>query len=295
MECKTTRIVHLVKNKKTIIISKQSRLSILIAFICLFLLCNCSKRDVLPDRGVCAHRGASNTHPENTISAFKEAIRLGAQMVEFDVRRTADSVLVIMHDKTLDRITNGQGHVLEKTISELQSLDVGSWKDSIFSNEKIPLFSEVIDIMPRNIWLNIHIKGDSTTAKRAAQIIVEKDRIHQAIFACKSEAANSIRQVSDILFLCNMERLNSVEEYVDSTIALKFNFIQLTSRADTNLPTLIGKLKENNIRVNYYGTDSTNKFISLLNKGVDFTLTNNVNEFIEVAKELGVKQVRPKY
>ena len=70
-----------------------------------------------------------------------------------------------------------------------------------------------------------------------------------------------------------------------------------TSRLKVNSVAreIIGKLKENNIRVNYYGTDSTNKFISLLNKGVDFTLTNNVNEFIEVAKELGVKQVRPKY
>lgn len=280
------------KIQKTV---KYNKLFLLTVFICLLALYNCSKRNALPDRGVCAHRGASNTHPENTISAFKEAIRLGAQMIEFDVRRTADSVLVVIHDKTLDRTTDGQGYTLDKTILELQSLDAGSWKDSIFSNEKIPLFSDVIDIMPRNIWLNIHIKGDSITAKRAAQIIVEKDRIHQAIFACKSEAANSIRQVSDILFLCNMERLNSVEEYVDSTIALKFNFIQLTFRSDTNMVKWVDKLKKNNIRINYYGTDSTNKFISLLNTGVDFTLTNNVNEFIEVAKELDVKQVRPKY
>ena len=295
MECKTARIVHIVTNKKTVIISKYNRLFLLIAFICFFVLYNCSKLDVLPDRGVCAHRGASNTHPENTISAFKEAIGLGVQMVEFDVRMTADSVLVVIHDKTLDRITNVQGYVLEKTISELQSIDAGSWKDSIFSNEKIPLFSDVIDIMPRNIWLNIHIKGDSTTAKRAAQIIVEKDRIHQAIFACKSAAANSIRQVSDILFLCNMERLNSVEEYIDSTIAQKFDFIQLTSRADTNMVEWVGKLKKNNIRINYYGTDSTDKFKSLLNKGIDFTLTNNVNEFIEVVKKFDVNPVRQKY
>lgn len=266
----------------------------IISLLTIFIM-NCSTSPKLPNRGVCAHRGASNTHPENTISALKEAIKLGAQMIEFDVRGTDDSILVVIHDKTLDRTTNGQGYVLEKTILELQSLDAGSWKDSIFSNEKIPLFSEVIDIMPRNIWLNIHIKGDSTIAKRAAQIIVEKDRIHQTIFACKSEAANSIRQVSDILFLCNMDRANSSEEYVDSTIALNFDFIQLTSRADTNMVELIGKLKRNDIRINYYGTDSTNKFISLLNTGVDFTLTNNVNEFIEVAKGLDVKQVRPKY
>ena len=92
-----------------------------------------------------------------------------------------------------------------------------------------------------------------------------------------------------------MERLNSVEDYVNSTIALKFNFIQLTSRSDTNMVEWVDKLKKNNIRINYYGTDSTNKFISLLKAGVDFTLTNNVNEFIEVAKELDVKPIKPKY
>ncbi len=281
------------KTQKT---AKQNRLILLTAFVCFLALYNCSKRDVLPERGVCAHRGASNTHPENTISAFKEAIRLGAQMIEFDVRRTADSVLVVLHDKTLDRITNGQGRVLEKTILELQILDAGSWKDSIYSNEKIPLFSDVIDIMPRNIWLNIHIKGDSETARKAAQIIVNKDRMHQAIFACKLEAANAIRKVSEELFLCNMERLNSVEEYIDSTIVMKYDFIQLlASRADSNLSELVGKLKENNVRINYYGTDSTDKFKSLLNKGIDFTLTNNVNEFIGVVKEFDVKPVKPKY
>lgn len=280
------------KIQKTV---KYNKLFLLTVFICFLALYNCSKRNVLPDRGVCAHRGASNTHPENTISAFKEAIRLGAQMIEFDVRRTVDSVLVVMHDKTLDRVTNEQGHILDKTILELLSLDAGSWKDSTYSNEKIPLFSEVIDIMPRNIWLNIHIKGDLETAKKAAQIIVEKNRIHQAVFACKPDAADKIHQVNNLLLLCNMDRANSSEEYVDITIALNFDFIQLTSRADTNMVELVSKLKKNNIQINYYGTDSTDKFKSLLNNGIDFTLTNNVNEFIDVVKEFDVKPVKPKY
>jgi glycerophosphoryl diester phosphodiesterase len=57
----------------------------------------------LPKRGLCAHRGAMETHPENTIPAFQEAIRLGVHMIEFDIQLTKDSALVIMHDGTVDR------------------------------------------------------------------------------------------------------------------------------------------------------------------------------------------------
>jgi len=71
----------------------------------------------LPQRGICAHRGANNTHPENTIAAFKEAIRLGAHMIEFDVQMSKDSVLVIMHDKTVDRTTNGHGLISDVMVS----------------------------------------------------------------------------------------------------------------------------------------------------------------------------------
>lgn len=283
------------KTKNSVIPSKYNKYALLTLFICLFLLYNCTNRESLSEHGICAHRGASNTHPENTLAAFKEAIRLGAHMIEFDVRMTKDSELIIMHDKTVDRTTDGIGKVSDLTLAELRKLDAGSWKGSKFSGEKIPLFSDVIDIMPRNTWLNIHIKGDRETAYWAAEIIVAKNRMHQAIFACKPEAADKIRQVSDLLFLCNMDRGNSAKEYVDNTITMNYEFIQLTSRTEINLPELVSKLKENNIRINYYGTDSKEKFISLMNSDVDFILTNNLNELIQVSEELGIKPVKPKF
>ena len=85
----------------------------------------------LPQRGICAHRGANNTHPENTIAAFKEAIRLGVHMIEFDVQMSKDGELVVIHDKSVDRTTNGQGKVSDLSLIELKHLDAGSWKNSI--------------------------------------------------------------------------------------------------------------------------------------------------------------------
>src|SRR5690606_35407546 len=77
----------------------------------------------MPLRGVCAHRGASATHPENTLSALREAIRLGAHMLEFDVRATLDGQLVLMHDPNVDRTTNGVGAVSEMNFDLLRKLD----------------------------------------------------------------------------------------------------------------------------------------------------------------------------
>lgn len=77
----------------------------------------------MPARGICAHRGASDTHPENTIAAFREAIRLGAQMIEFDVALTKDGKLVLMHDRTIDRTTDGSGRVEEWLLADLKKLD----------------------------------------------------------------------------------------------------------------------------------------------------------------------------
>jgi glycerophosphoryl diester phosphodiesterase len=90
------------------------------------------------------HRGASAYAPENTVAAFDEAIRLGAQAVEFDVRLSADGEMVVVHDATVDRTTNGTGHVNQIEKQDLMSLDAGSWMDQRFTGERIPMLWEAL-------------------------------------------------------------------------------------------------------------------------------------------------------
>ena len=120
----------------------------------------------MPERGICAHRGASDTHPENTLVAFREAIILGTQMIEFDVALTKDKRLVLLHDATLDRTTDGNGPVSEITFDDARKLDAGSWKDKKFKGERIPTLTEALAMMPQNIWLNVHLKGGAELAKK---------------------------------------------------------------------------------------------------------------------------------
>ncbi len=249
----------------------------------------------MPDRGICAHRGANETHPENTLAAFKEAIRLGAHMIEFDVRMTKDEKLVIMHDKTVDRTTNGSGAVSDLTLEEIKKLDAGSWKSKKFTGEKIPTFKEALAVMPLNIWLNIHLKGGEKLGEATARVLLAEGRIHQGVIACEANAARGVKKVNPNIMICNMERQGDREEYVVETINGKFPFIQLLKkRNDSNLKNNIIKLKQNHVKVNYYFGDSKKEVEYLFEMGVDFVLTNKLEEMLEVADSIGVERLRHK-
>ena len=159
----------------------------------------------MPERGVCAHRGASDSHPENTIAAFREAIRLGAHMIEFDVALSKDGHLALMHDSTVDRTSNGTGAVAAMTLAELKKLDVGVWKQARFRGERIPTLTEALHVMPENVWLNVHLKGCEELAKKVAKVIVTTERTHQAFLACGAKAATAARAVDSRIMICNME------------------------------------------------------------------------------------------
>jgi glycerophosphoryl diester phosphodiesterase len=113
----------------------------------------------LPRPIVIAHRGASAHAPENTMAAFDLAAREGAAAIELDAQLTADDQLVVFHDVTLKRCTDGQGRVSEKSLAELRPLDAGSRFSPEFRGERIPLLEEVLASLGRRLLVNIHIKG----------------------------------------------------------------------------------------------------------------------------------------
>ena len=107
-----------------------------------------------------AHRGDSANAPENTLAAFKRAVDLGADSIELDVHPAADGTLMVIHDSTLDRTTNGTGAIQTKTVEQLRRLDAGAWFAPEFAGEKIPALEEVCALLARsNIKLNIEIKA----------------------------------------------------------------------------------------------------------------------------------------
>lgn len=108
---------------------------------------------------VWAHRGASAYAPENTLSAFELALKQGAHGIELDVQLTSDGQLVVIHDETLDRTTDGSGWVGEHSLAELKALDAGvGWAD--YGGERIPMLAEVFDLVAdSSMIINVELKN----------------------------------------------------------------------------------------------------------------------------------------
>ncbi|WP_250027155.1 glycerophosphodiester phosphodiesterase [Paractinoplanes maris] len=94
-----------------------------------------------------AHRGYSAVAPENTLPAFAAAVRAGATLIEFDVRTTSDDVPVVIHDRTVDRTTTGQGHVWDLTYSEVAALDAGAWFSPAYAGVRVPTLTATLELL----------------------------------------------------------------------------------------------------------------------------------------------------
>lgn len=130
---------------------------------------------------VFAHRGSRGNAPENTLAAFKEAVRVGSDGIELDVRQTLDKEIVVIHDKTIDRTTTGQGLVEKMTLKEIQSFDAGVYFDEKFRGQTVPTLKQVLELLEELNFtgiLNIEIKTEKYfhqgLEKRVAKIVNER-------------------------------------------------------------------------------------------------------------------------
>jgi glycerophosphoryl diester phosphodiesterase len=96
---------------------------------------------------ISAHRGNASSAPENTLAAFKNALQVGADFIEVDVRTTNDGVLMIMHDANLERTTNGKGAFKLYDAAYLKTLSAGKGFTGVFENEKIPTLEETCQLI----------------------------------------------------------------------------------------------------------------------------------------------------
>ena len=114
------------------------------------------------------HRGAPHFEPENTIPSFLRAISDGCNAIELDVHRTRDGHLVVFHDDTLERTTNGTGRVAEHTLAELKALNAAAiWKGR---QEQIPTLQEVVDALPKRVIFNFEIKDFSFFSEQRIEL-----------------------------------------------------------------------------------------------------------------------------
>jgi glycerophosphoryl diester phosphodiesterase len=139
---------------------------------------------------IIGHRGFSAAAPENTQASFKKAMEVGVDMIELDVHLSKDGQVVVIHDGTLNRTTNGKGKVVSYTLNELKQLDAGSWFGSQFSGERIPTLKEVLELTRGQVLLCIELKGGDLgqytlkdLADRSLQEVEKAGMLSQVLFA----------------------------------------------------------------------------------------------------------------
>jgi glycerophosphoryl diester phosphodiesterase len=230
----------------------------------------------LPSHGIAAHRGGCTDYPENTLAAFRAALRLGASMIELDLRRSADGAIVVLHDAKVDRTTNGRGRLNRLELSEIRALDAGSWKHARFAGERIPTLEEVLGIVPRHVWLNLQIKYGEPIAADVARRLAAAGRLNHAFLACGASAAREAREAEPRILICGLERKWSRSAYITHCIDSGADFIQFHYLRGLPGPGLVARAAEAGLRVNFVCNPRRPQLVRAWQAGIHFPLVDDL-------------------
>ena len=128
---------------------------------------------------VFGHRGACAHAPENTVTSFRLAVEQGADFIELDAKLSKDHQVMVIHDPTVDRTTNGKGKVNELSLAELQKLDAGSHFNNKFAGEKIPLLDEVFKAVGKEIFVNVELTNYSSSNDDLIPLVADVVKANQ--------------------------------------------------------------------------------------------------------------------
>jgi len=156
-----------------------------------------------PPAQVIAHRGANAYAPENTLPAFEKALAMGADGVETDILLTADGHVVLSHDDTIDRCSDGSGRVDELTLAQLRERDFGAWFGEEFAGTPIPTLEEFLDVVQTADLILIELKSsDGDIAAQTVQAVKERGLMDRVIFqSFNMEAIQACRDADESAYI----------------------------------------------------------------------------------------------
>jgi penicillin amidase len=213
---------------------------------------------------IVGHRGSSSDRPENTLASTWQAIAAGATAVEVDVRRSKDNQLVLRHDDTLDKTTNGKGLIKAQTLAELQQLDAGSWFDPQFAGEKIPTLEQVLLVCRGRIDVLLDLKESGEEyAQLVSAAIKEHGEETRTIVGVRS--VEQARQFRKLLPKSRQLGLIAKPEEIEAYVAAGVEMIRLWPKwlADESLVPRVRKAK---VKLHLNGTTGEEAEVAALLK-----------------------------
>jgi len=236
---------------------------------------------------ITAHRGASYAAPENTIAAIEKAVEFGADYVEVDVRITKDGQIVLIHDRSLNRTTNGTGELWDFTLEELRGLDAGSWFGEEFRGEPIPTLSEVIGLAMGRVKLNIEIKVSREEPAIAGKVVdivrAEKFEKDCMVTSFTREIVEEIKRIAPDI------RTGLIFGRDYPTDVLEGGWEVLSCNQDVVDEEFVARAKNSGKRVHVWTVDDEDVMRTLIGLGVDGIITNRPDLLREVYASGSVK------
>ncbi len=229
---------------------------------------------------IIAHRGSSAYAPENTLAAFSLALRQGADGIELDVKLSADGHVVVMHDDTVDRTTNGSGRVRAMTLPELKKLDAGSKFPPKFMVQEIPTLDEVFDLLGGELFINVELTNYSSPTD---------DLPEKSISIMKKHGLKSGVMFSSFNFMA-LIRARSLDPRIplgylvhqgEAEAAFRSKLVRFSPTMAVHPPfidvntDLIHRARQSNCRIFTFTVDQPEIMKQLFTLGVDGIFTND--------------------
>jgi len=204
------------------------------------------------------HRGARAHEPENTLRGFKNAIELGVDAVEFDVRRTKDDKIVVIHDAEVDRTTDGKGLVNELTLEEIKRL-------SAEKNEKIPALEEALDFLDKKVKVIIELKETGLEEKVLEAIRERGLEKNVLIVSFIEEALRKVREIGGKVEtgLIYVKHRNPTKTALDLGASYLLPLYRFTHTAD------VQRAHQNGLKVIVWTINTKEEASEYAKKGVD--------------------------
>ena len=242
-----------------------------------------------------AHRGASSYAPENTFAAYDKALAMGVNHVELDVQLTRDEQIVVIHDDTVDRTTDGQGRVADFTLAELRALDAGGWFSAEYEGERIRSFGETLEHYKGRLHFHVEIKQREIAGGLARRTI---DMVRGygltdsvTITSFRKEWLEEAAAYDSELPKGWLVPMGNVP-WDDSIIeqSKKLGLAQICPRADLTTPQLVDRLHAEGFVVRCHGLFNEDLMRHAVDVGADGATANFPDKTAEYLRAKGIGQ-----
>ncbi|MGD9300440.1 MAG: glycerophosphodiester phosphodiesterase family protein [Desulfobacterales bacterium] len=231
---------------------------------------------------VIAHRGYRQKYPENTLAAIQAAVATGVPMIELDVMFSRDRKVVVIHDETLERTTNGHGAVNDCTMEKLKQLDAGSWFDPRFADQRLPELSDVLELVGGRTRLNIEVKAQAyehnhppdAIEKQIVALVKQKDLQDSVLISSfEIDILVQIASMQDPPTIALISKTPASKRIVEICTHLKVfswhpDHLILT-------PRQVDIMHAAGLKVFPYNVDTFEDFVKMVNMQVDGVITDN--------------------